>query len=63
MGTSQSAKPSSPTDDEGERKATSRHVAVFRRLYDELSSSDDTGRPASEDVFRVRHIFLNSGVS
>ena len=36
------------------RRIVSRHVATFKKLYGELSSPEETGEPANDDLFRVR---------
>ena len=57
MGTSQSSSSSGtqlPDAQPTPRKTVSRHVATFKKLYQELSAPDETGEPADRDLFRVR---------
>ena len=57
MGTSQSTSSSGtqlPDAQPTPRKTVSRHVATFKKLYQELSAPDETGEQADRDLFRVR---------
>ena len=55
MGASQSGEEESakPTV----KKTVSRHVATFKKLYDDLSNPDELGEPANNDLFRVCNFF------
>lgn len=53
MGASQSDS-SPPSTEPTPRKTVSRHVATFKKLYEELSAPDETGEPADRDLFKVR---------